>query len=279
MRWVRSLGAIITIAALYTAAACSDSPVVPVDAGNDNVVIVDPDGYVPPGEAGPPRLQKHDGIVIPAMQVGVVYVGDIDAGSAPNQDAFFKWIVASPYWLYLQEYGIDNGALAGSTHVATSALIHAGDVDSTTGLVDVLTLQNRIASALNGDPDAGTSATISLPGAHAYVFFLPDGLNVALGHRGTYTYQTCIDTNGYHGFDGFEPYTVLPPCDDGRTPYTASHELAEMATDPQPYSGWASDIDIGVNGGEVADLCEDKVMQEGVWVTKLWSNLQNGCVP
>jgi len=80
---------------------------------------------------------------------------------------------------------------------------------------------------------------------------------------------------------------VLPPCDDGRSLYTASHELTEMATDPQPYSGWASDLDIGINGGEVADLCANvpgtlgpgKVMQEGVIVTLLWSNKQSGCVP
>ena len=150
----------------------------------------------------------------------------------------------------------------------------------------MLLLQSRIATAISGDPDAGT-APISLPGAQAYLFFLPDGLNVALGHRGTYTYQTCVDTFGYHGFDGVEPYTVLPPCDDGRSLYTASHELAEMATDPQPYSGWASDLDIGINGGEVADLCANfpgslgpgRVMQEGLIVTLLWSNKQNGCVP
>ena len=104
-------------------------------------------------------------------------------------------------------------------------------------------------------------------------------MNVALGHRGTYTYQTCVDTYGYHGFDGVEPYAVLPPCDDGRSLYTASHELSEMATDPQPYSGWASDPDIGINGGEVADLCEQKVMQEGVIVTRLGPTNKTGVSP
>jgi hypothetical protein len=258
---------------------CSEAPAPPVDAGNDNVSILNPDGNVPPKDAGPPRMQKHDGVVLQSLQLGIVYVGDADAGAAPNEDVILKWLVGSPYWLNLEEYGLTNGAFVGSLHIPTSALIQAGDIDTTTGLVDIILLQMRIAAAIHGDADAGTQASVDLPGAQAYLFFLPDGLNVALGHRGSYIYQTCVDSDGYHGYDGFEPYAVLPPCDDGRSLYTASHELTEMATDPQPYLGWASDLDIGINGGEVADLCEEKVMQEGVFVTRLWSNKQNGCVP
>ncbi|HEX4513275.1 MAG TPA: hypothetical protein VH054_07055, partial [Polyangiaceae bacterium] len=237
-----------------------------------------PDASVPPKDAGPPRLDEHDGSIMQSMQLGIVYVGDIDAGAAPNDDIDLKWLLGSPYWLNLEEYGITNGNLVASVHVPTSVLVQPSDLD-TMGRVDVLLLQSRIATALGGDSDAGTPAAISMPGAQAYLFFLPDGLNVALGQRGSYTYQTCVDTYGYHGFDGVEPYAVLPPCDDGRSLYTASHELAEMATDPEPYTGWASDSDISVNGGEVADLCEQAVMQEGVIVTRLWSNMQNGCVP
>jgi hypothetical protein len=269
----------VAVALCMSLLACGEAPAPPIDAGNDNVIIVNPDGNVPPKDAGPPRLLEHDGVILQAMQLGIVYVGDADAGAAPNEDVILKWLLGSPYWLNLEEYGITNGAFIGSMHLPTASLVQPGDIDGTTGLVDVITLQTRIAAAINGDPDAGTGATISLPGAQAYLFFLPDGLNVALGHRGTYTYRTCVDTDGYHGFDGVEPYTVLPPCDDGRSLYTASHELTEMATDPQPYMGWASDVDIGISGGEVADLCEQKVMQEGVIVTRLWSNKQDGCVP
>jgi hypothetical protein len=266
--------------------ACGESPAPIIDAGSDNVVILNPDGNVPPKDAGPPRLEQHAGTILQSMQLGIVYVGDADAGAAPNMDVLLKWLVGSPYWLNLDEYGVTNGAFVGSLHIPTSSLVQPSDLDSM-GLVDVLLLQSRIAAVINGDPDAGTSVIAGLPGAQAYLFFLPDGLNVALGHRGTYTYQTCVDTYGYHGFDGVEPYTVLPPCDDGRSLYAASHELTEMATDPQPYTGWASDIDIGVNGGEVADLCANvpgtlgpgRVMQEGVIVTLLWSNNQNRCVP
>ncbi len=256
--------------------ACSETPTAPIDAGLDNIGILNPDGGVPPPDAGM-RLLPHSSITLPQMQLAVVYVADVDAGGAPNDDPILKWLVGSPYWLLLEEYGVQNGSFAGSIRIPTSALIQPGDLDAN-GLIDVILLQQRIASAIHGDVDAGTSATIPLV-AQAYAIFLPEGVNVALGHRGSYTYQTCIDTNAFHGWDGVEAYAIFPPCDDGRTLFAISHELTEMATDPQPYDGWASDTDIPVNGGEVADLCEEKVMQEGVLVTRLWSNQANGCVP
>lgn len=256
--------------------ACSESPLPAVDAGPDNIVIVNPDAVAPPRDGGA-RLLKHSGITLPQLQLAVVYVGDYDAGGAPNDDPILKWLIGSPYWLLLEEYGIGNGSFVGSVRIPTSALISPSDLDAN-NLIDVLVLQQRIAAAIHGDTDAGTSPAVTLA-AQGYVFFLPDGVNVALGHRGSYTYQTCIDTSAYHGYDGLEAYVVLPPCAEGRSLYAASHELTEMATDPQPYDGWASDVDIPVNGGEVADLCEEKVMQEGVIVTRLWSNEANGCVP
>jgi len=261
------VGALCTI-------ACGESPLPATDAG-DEMNILNPDVGVPPLDAGP-RLLPHAHVTLPQMQLGVVYVGDADAGGAPNDDPILKWLIGSPYWLLLDEYGIGNGTFVGSQRVPTTALIQPGDLDAN-NLIDVLVLQQRIAAAIHGDAD-GSAPSITIA-AQAYLFFLPDGVNVAVGHRGSYTYQTCIDTNAYHGHDGIEPYVVLPPCDEGRSLYAASHELAETATDPRPYDGWASDTDIPVNGGEVADLCEQKVMQEGVIVTRLWSNQANGCVP
>lgn len=233
---------------------------------------------VPPADAGA-RLQPHDHLVVGNIQLGVVYVEDVDAGGAPPTDPILQWLVASPYWSLLDEYDVYTGTLAGSVRVPTSVLLDPGDVDGVTGLVDVLLLDARIARMLHGDADAGTSAAVTLPGANAYLIYLPTGINVAIGHRGSYTYQTCIDADGYHAFDGQEPYVVLPPCDGGRTLYAASHELIELATDPTPYHGWASDIDIPINGGEVADLCPEQVMQEGVIVTRMWSNAQVRCIP
>jgi hypothetical protein len=257
--------------------ACSETQQPATDAGDDRQNTVDKDSSLPMPETGP-RLIDHDGATLATMKLGIVYIGDADAGGAPGTDPILSWLVGSPYWLLLDEYGIGNGTLVGSVRVPTSTFFQPGDTD-VNGLVDVLVLQSRIAAAIHGDADAGIATSVVIPNAEAYLVLLPDGVNVALGHRGTYTYQTCIDANGYHGYDGIEPYAVLPPCPEGRTLYAASHELAEVATDPQPYQGWVSDVDLPINGGEVADLCAEKVMQQGVIVTRLWSNQANGCVP
>ncbi len=276
---MRGCGALIgALLALGAPLGCSETELnVPREAGDERMGLVDPDSGAPMPDAAM-RLTPHAGFKLSAMQLGIIYLGDFDAGGAPPDDVDLKWLLGSAYWLLLDEYGVGNGALAGVARVPIETVIQPSDLDPNS-LVDVLVLQDRIAQALHGSADAGTPATISIPGAQAYVLFLPDGINVALGHRGTYTYQTCIDANGYHGWDGVEAYTVLPPCPAGRSIYAASHELSEMATDPRPYDGWASDTDIPTNGGEVADLCADETLQEGMVVTKLWSDQANGCVP
>jgi hypothetical protein len=250
----------------------------PADAGDDRVGMTTPDSASPAPDAGP-RLLPHDGTIVPTLALGIVYVGDVDAGGPPNNGTDLQWLLGSPYWLWLDEYGIQSGTIAGTVRIATSALIQPSDVDTSTGLIGIGVLQIRIEQALQGNPDAGTTPAITIPGANGWIFYLPDGINVALGQRGTYTYQTCIDTSGYHAWDGFEPYAVMPPCDEGRSLYAASHELAELVTDPQPYHGWVSDIDIAKTGGEVADLCAQPVTQEDEVVTQLWSNESNRCVP
>jgi hypothetical protein len=280
MRWVVTAACALGVSIASLHVGCSGDPTAGPDgdAASDRVGLVNPDAPVSPLDAGP-RLTPHDGVIVSNVHLGVVYVGDVDAGGMPGNDAPLEWLVAAPYWGLLKEYGVGTGAVVGSARVATGVLLQPGDIDGATGLVELLTLDTRIAALLHGDADAGTGPGLSIPGADAYVFYLPDGVNVALGHRGTYTYQTCIDANGYHAFDGFEPYAVMPPCDVGRSLYAAAHELSEVVTDPEPYHGWLSDTDLAANGGEVADLCPDEVMQEGVVVTRLWSNAQDRCVP
>jgi hypothetical protein len=110
---------------------------------------------------------------------------------------------------------------------------------------------------------------------------LPEGVNVDLGVRSGLVLQTCINVGGYHSNDGVEAYAVIPPCALGRNPLAISHELAEMATDPWPGSGWYSEKDKDPAGGEVADLCDEVVSQgvEGWTVTQLWSNADGDCEP
>ncbi len=265
------------LSASVTLTACGSDSIAPSDAGLDHMGSTNPDGKAPGADAAV-RLLPHDNVVLSAMALGVVYIGAADAGGAPSEDTILNWLLGSPYWLYLDEYGIGNGSIAGSIRIPISSLLQPADID-VNGLVDALVLSARVAEAIHSGAADSSASAINIPGAQAYAIYLPDGVNVALGHRGSYTYQTCIDANGYHGYDGFEPYAILPPCDEGRSLYAAAHELAEVATDPQPYKGWASDTDIPMNGGEIADLCAAKVMQEGVIVTQLWSNQVNGCIP
>ena len=280
MRWAVSAACAVGVGIASLHVGCGgDPPDAPdADASSDRTGHVDTDAPIDPPDAGP-RLTPHDGVILPNIRLGVVYIDDVDAGGMPGVDSQLEWLVTAPYWGLLKEYGVGSGAVVGSARIATSTLLQSGDVDGTTGLVELLVLDRRIATLLHGDADAGTAPALAIPGAEAYVFYLPDGLNVALGNRGSYTYQTCIDATGYHAFDGWEPYVVLPPCEVGRSLYAASHELSEATTDPEPFHGWVSDVDLDVNGGEVADICSTQVMQEGVYVTRLWSNAQSRCVP
>jgi hypothetical protein len=129
--------------------------------------------------------------------------------------------------------------------------------------------------------DGDGAVTSLIPMADAYLFFLPSGVNVDLGERGGHVFQTCVDAGGYHSYDGVEPYAVIPPCSFGRSPLAVSHELAEMATDPIPNSGWYSDKDVENAGGEIADICNQAVpgAVEGWSVTQLWSNADGDCEP
>lgn len=142
------------------------------------------------------------------------------------------------------------------------------------------------ASPADADADADSSADAEagaplLPAAEAYVLMLPNGVNVAIGTSSSHTFQTCIDSGGYHGYDGFEPYAVIPPCREGRSALAVSHEIVEMVTEPQPSRGWFSDSDVKNAGGEIADICNQPVPQgvDGWFVTQLWSNADGRCMP
>ncbi len=72
------------------------------------------------------------------------------------------------------------------------------------------------------------------------------------------------------------PYAIMPPCGIGHSGTAISHELAEMATDPFPYGGWA---DHTIQEGEIGDLCNAAAVWEGKIVTRLWSNEAGDCIP
>ena len=59
----------------------------------------------------------------------------------------------------------------------------------------------------SGDAVDAGGVLPAIPIASAYIFFLPDNVNVHLGSG-----SDLSRNRGYHSFDGTEPYAITPPC-------------------------------------------------------------------
>lgn len=233
------------------------------------------------GHADPPakdtdRVRNHGGRVLSRMNLRIVYFGAEDEDGAPSRDELVAWTIQSGngYWDILAQYNVFGGVLRGSQRVDRNLVIPESAVDD--GIIEIHDLEDRIREFLHPEGEASP-----VPSADAYLFFLPDGVNVALSTRGTKVFTTCVDVGAYHRFDGVEPYAVFPPCALGHSPRAISHELAEMATDPIVGTGWISDRDDEPGIGEIADLCNREVDPpiNGYAVTELWSDRDGQCFP
>ena len=244
------------------------------DGGADAYGLMRPDGSgVSPRDAGP-RMTSHDGRVLGAMTVSVIYVGDEALDGAPSFDGFIDWTFGSAYWGTLAQYGVGPGTRVASVRLPRATLLPDGSVDAN-GLIEQAALAERLTALLH--PSTGTSP---VPPAESYVLFLPDGVNVILGQHGSYIWKTCWDADAFHSTASGEPYVLIPPCAAGRRTVALSHELSEMATDPETFQSWYSDADRYPSGGEVADLCEDTTATvNGYEVARLWSESAGKCVP
>jgi hypothetical protein len=238
-------------------------------------------------EAAPfDRMEEHSGIVLPMPNIQAVYVGQTGIQGYASFDAFLTWLLGSTdYWSILAQYGVGYGAFQGSVQVDTAAFFTPGMVVG--GMVDALVLQARVQAVIHETPsdagvdegDAGDGGDVvvppipPIPTADAYIFFLPDDINVNLEGEG----QTCVGIGGYHSYDGNEPFAIIPSC--GRSGLVVSHEMAEMCTDPVPGLGWFSDADEANAGGEVGDLCNYTISVDNNDATALWSNKDGQCEP
>jgi len=230
------------------------------------------------------RMRPHGHDVLASMRVVAVYFGAADEGGAQSFDPFIQWLVGSDYWSLMAQYGVGPGALVGSVRLAVSDAFPPGSPPTIT--VDALDARLSALLRSAGDKDASAdaedasdAASPAIPDADAYVFFLPDGLNASfVGPDGT-TYVTCRDAGGYHYPANVAPYAVIPPCASGRSALAISHELAEVATDPEANGWFAEASDAGDAGGEIADLCNHGVTVENWAVTQLWSNADGDCEP
>jgi len=266
--------AVPVLLAAVLGSACSAEPSAsPVikDAGTDAKRKVD----AGPKDAGPdsfdPRLDRMTsggGKVLASMKLGIIYIGIDETEGSPSQDAYITWLVSSGWWGIMKQYGVDPGSVVGSVRVPRADFVKASDIDSK-GRVSYGFVSWQVDQLIGTGQDAGGAL---VPGADSYIVFLPWGVNVDLGIG-----VTCAEIGGYHSTTPSNvPYSLMPPCEIGHSGTAISHELAEMATDPFPYGGWA---DHTMQQGEIGDLCNAASLWDGHIVTRLWSNEAGDCIP
>ncbi|HEY1694941.1 MAG TPA: hypothetical protein VGG39_22390 [Polyangiaceae bacterium] len=276
------------------AAEAGDAP--SGDAGDDGG---DGDGGLSGYPAFPPfmpTLAFNKGPVLKTMRiVTVTWASD---ANAPQFDAFDDAIGASTYWQSLAEYGVGPSTSVAADHVSITT--------APTSPWDDGDIETWASGMINGAPGNGWPA----PDANTmYIVYVPDTVEVTQSGQ-----DACLSEGGYHTElnagpnPGGQPFAlILDECaaqsgesviDFATT--SASHELAETATDPFPgyepaYVGFdqnhlAWDI-WNEFQDEVADACE--FFEEGYFtggsdlpygLARVWSNASgqaghDPCVP
>jgi hypothetical protein len=220
--------------------------------------------------------------------VSVTFPGD---PYAPALNDFVSSIGCTPYWSNLSDYGV--GLAVGGTPVELT--------ESAPAMIDDTMIGTWLAGKIdNGDPLFPRPAPDTV-----YVLWYPATTTATQGGL-----VTCVSAGGFHGLttlrDGTPiPYAVIPRCtsdagDANNVAYlvsSASHELVETCTDPEP----APDVAYGLTDpnhlgasiaglSEIADVCEGAqdafVVPPGYpWpLQRFWSNHaawtgQNPCLP
>jgi hypothetical protein len=198
----------------------------------------------------PTNITFNGGPLIPNVQVN-----NIEMGPQPLNTGTLMSALAKDYLPLLSPY---YNVGAGVLHSTASVAPLAGNNPTDTQV------QNVILQAIN-------LGTVAPPDANQLYFtFLAPGQSVVgytadVGgyHSAFFVYH---DATGYHELIPGQPYpvgTVFIPVnyavsfgqDANQISATASHELAEAVTDPQPLSGYA-DPSGGFYNSEVADIYE-----------------------
>ena len=236
-----------------------------------------------------PVLQFQGGRVLTPKIKSITFAGDSMAPSI--HDFAAKFAVSSELKAMTSEYGVGNGSYAGAIHISTAAPAQ----------ISKSQIESWISAHLNsstdslGAPDNETILTL----------FFPSSSNVVDSSNKSFCSQGII---GYH--DEFvDPtsntkiiYAFVLRCSAqgydslNDVTSTATHEIAEAATDPDEDVWGYYDVDSGnevwasLSGGENGDLCEIYQTSQstpadlGYEIQRTWSNAaaaagQNPCVP
>ena len=215
------------------------------------------------------RVQRHQDLILPAMWLSAIYIGDEDVDGVANRDDFLSWVIASNgYWSRLSQYGVGFGTFVGSTRIPSDAFFTADELRA--GFVSEDQLGKDIFNYASNAPYA----------ENAMIFFMP----LSMGITGTAggAQASCSAFGGYHNYLTFSggtaslPFAVIPPCANFPPDMPTSHELVEMATNPV-FGGWYDPK----TGDEIGDLCNFPVEQPlNLWSpSRFWSNADGACVP
>lgn len=223
--------------------------------------LIHPDG------AGSYNLSYGNGPLVECLYTYPVFVGTKwqdnaqYAAMAGEIQVFLTDIFSSPFMNVLQQYGYLSGVFGAAHFEGSPGKTILSDSD----------VQNMVANlhASGVIPD-DVAATSNLVNVHAAILFLDDTVGLSdsvIG--GSFCAPDLI--YGYHYYNvGLRPtpiyYGVIANLSDAcvtgdpnlstfsqlaRLTIVASHEIAELVSDPQPGSGWYSQF-----GGEIGDICE-----------------------
>jgi hypothetical protein len=232
-----------------------------------------PDAATPADAAQPPDMtfQSAAHTPLPAMPNGggpviahVELVTITFAGFSREQDviSFGDWVVGSS-WLSTvgAEYGVGTGT---HQHVLLSTAAPAKITSP--GIGTFLSQQITMGALPPADPQ------------RLYMIFFPPETDIT-DNQLNCAYFKDQATAAWHfnvtGSPAFA-YAVVPTCKTeelGQVEHAAAHELIEAATDPLPYANPTYQFPSSAPwAGEVADLCDQEIIEEGHSVGRVWSN-------
>jgi len=208
--------------------------VVPMRGGG--LLVAAPAPVLAPAKA---KLTYRGGPLLSAVQVVTVFWGaawdeaTADA-TAQSLNAFFQFVVTSPYIDQLSEYNTPQQKIGAGRYVGTARVAGSAPGANVTDSAIQELLQAEVARKALPAPTANT----------VYFAFLPPGVTVVAGSE-----RSCQAFCGYHDrsagglYYAVVPYPNCSGCLGNLRSLDAltsvcSHELAEAITDPVPGQGW-----------------------------------------
>jgi hypothetical protein len=237
----------------------------------------------PTGLIGAPQVKApstasftyRGGPLLTAVEIVTVFWGAAWAeataqATATSLNAFFQFLVSSPYVDQLGEYSTPQQRIGRGRFAGTARVTNTAPGTSVTDNAVQQMLQGEVARKSLPAPTANT----------LYFTFLPPGVTVVAGSD-----RSCQAFCGYHDRSaGGLYYAVVPYPDcsgclgtlqalDALTS-VCSHELGEAITDAVPGQGWYDDAN-----GEIGDICAWQNKKLGAYAVQLlWSNRAKACV-